>query len=469
MDVAINDEVSIEETSNDDRGLAHGDAMIGTKRRRGSSISTHVPDGGWGWFIALSAFLNVAFFDGTFAAVSVLLVALKDYFEEGAGKVSLIASLGLFVFLCSSPISSSLGEYAGEKRVATIGALMSFAGLFFSGFVTDLSVLYFTLSFLTNFGFSLSFLPTFALLGKYFQKRHGLANGLATGGYGLGVMGLPPICQLLIQRYGWRGAVIILSGMSANLCVAAALLRPLNVREKLIKDSSHNTPDREHLCLRFVRLFGFHIICSQPSIIGIMLAMTFFGSSNGTFLTFFMQRADDTGIDRMDASLLMTVFGASSCLIRLTHGCFIDLRIVSPVCVLIGSIFSWAILLLVFVFVMNYWGIMTLCVFLGLTNGLSNALPYVVFKDAVERQFIANAYGLFLFSYGIGNFIGISISGALYDSTGTSDVTIYSAAICGFISAVILTITKVFGKISHKPIVFHNADRLSENDDNHQL
>ncbi|XP_070574894.1 monocarboxylate transporter 12-like [Ptychodera flava] len=337
MDSATNDEVGTEETPNDDRRLAQEDAMIGTERRSESSVSTHVPDGGWGWFIAFSAFLNEALLDGMVASVSVLLVTWKDYFEEGAGKVSFIASLGLFIFHCSGPIFSFVCEYAGEKWVAMIGALMSFAGLFFSGFVTDISMLYFTLSFLMNFGFSMSFLPTFALLGKYFQKRHGLANGLATAGYGLGVMGLPPICQLLIQRYGWRGTVIILSGMCANLCVAAALLRPLNVREKFNREICCNTADREHLCLRFVRLFGFHIICSQPSIIGIMLAMSFLGASNGIFLTFFMQRADDIGIDRMDASLLMTVLGASSCLIRLTHGWFIDLRIVSPVCVLLAA------------------------------------------------------------------------------------------------------------------------------------
>ncbi|XP_070557963.1 monocarboxylate transporter 12-like [Ptychodera flava] len=328
-----------------------------------------------------------------------------------------------------------------------IGVLLCSAGLFISGFVLNVMMLYITISCLMYFGLTLSYLPTFTLLGKYFQKRHGLANGLATAGYGLGVMGLPPICQLLIQRYGWRGTFIILSGMSANLCVAAALLRPLPTKEKN-EDINTNSVDRGDTCFSFIRRFGFHIICLQPSTIGISIANSFLGATNGTFITFFMQRTVDIGIGRMDASLLLTVLGASSCLMRLTHGWFIDLRIVSPVSVLIGSILMWTVFLLISVFVVNYWGLMILSVCFGLTSGLYNPLPFVVYKDAVERKNLSSAYGLHLFSFGVGNLIGIAITGALYDVTGTSDIMMYSAATWAFLSAAILAITKICARDS---------------------
>ncbi|XP_070557961.1 monocarboxylate transporter 13-like [Ptychodera flava] len=445
MTSATNDGINIDAMSDYDRGHFSGDAILGSERRRERRVITDVPDGGWGWFITFSAFLNEAFLDGLTASVGVLLPTLKDYFQEGAGKVSFIASLGFFVFHSAGPFSVWIGEYTGEKRAAMIGVLLCFAGLFISGFVVNVMMLYITISCLMYFGLTLSYLPTFTLLGKYFQKRHGLANGLATAGYGLGVMGLPPICQLLITRYGWRGTFIILSGMSANLCVAVTLLRPLPTKEK---NANINTVQRKHRCFSFIRRFGFHIICIQPNTIGISLAISFLGATNGTFLTFFMQRVADIGIGGMNASLLLTVLGASSCLMRLTHGWFIDLRIVSPVSVLIGSILLWTVFLLISVFVVNYWGVMILCVGFGLTSGLYNPLPFVVYKDAVERRHLSSAYGLYLFSFGIGNLIGTAITGALYDVTGTSDITMYSAATCAFLSAAILAITNIFAKRS---------------------
>ncbi|XP_070555402.1 monocarboxylate transporter 13-like isoform X1 [Ptychodera flava] len=294
-----------------------------------SSSPAYIPDGGWGWFVVFSAFISEAFLDGLAVSVGVLLVTFKEYFDEEAGKVSLISSLGQFVFFCSCPISSSIGKHVGERRVAMIGGVMTSAGLVVSAFVTDVTMLYFTMSFLMNFGLSLSFLPSFSLLGKYFEKRHGLANALATAGYGLGIMGLPPLCQILIQGYGWRGTLIILSAMSANLSVAGALLRPLCSNEKIARQDGKSL-DREHRCLRFVRLFGFHIIYLQPSIMGITLAIGFIGAASGIFITFFMQRLDEIGVDRVDASLLNTVVGAAALSIRLIYGWFIDLRVISP-------------------------------------------------------------------------------------------------------------------------------------------
>ncbi|XP_070557967.1 monocarboxylate transporter 13-like [Ptychodera flava] len=326
MTSATNDGINIDAMPDYDRGHFSGDAMLGSERRRERRVITDVPDGGWGWFITFSAFLNEAFLDGLTASVGVLLPTLKDYFQEGAGKVSLIASLGFFVFHSAGPFSVWIGEYTGEKRAAMIGVLLCFAGLFISGFVVNVMMLYITIS-----------------------------------------------------------------------------------------------------CL---------------------MSISFLGATNGTFLTFFMQRVADIGIGGMNASLLLTVLGASSCLMRLTHGWFIDLRIVSPVSVLIGSILLWTVFLLISVFVVNYWGVMILCVGFGLTSGLYNPLPFVVYKDAVERRHLSSAYGLYLFSFGIGNLIGTAITGALYDVTGTSDITMYSAATCAFLSAAILAITNIFAKRS---------------------
>lgn len=69
-------------------------------------------------------------------------------------------------------------------------------------------------------------------MGCYFQRRKALAYGVAMSGSGIGTFVLAPVVQMLIQLYSWRGALLVLSGFVANLCVCGALLRPIALQEE---------------------------------------------------------------------------------------------------------------------------------------------------------------------------------------------------------------------------------------------
>ena len=75
-------------------------------------------------------------------------------------------------------------------------------------------------------GFALCYTPAIATVGCYFSRRKALAYGIAMSGSGIGTFVLAPAVQILIDYYSWRGALLILSGLVANLCVCGALLRP---------------------------------------------------------------------------------------------------------------------------------------------------------------------------------------------------------------------------------------------------
>lgn len=106
-------------------------------------------------------------------------------------------------------------------------------------------------------GFALSYTPAVAMVGTYFSERKALAYGVAMSGgdniahllltfprfassglfneflvgrcagSGIGTFVLAPAVQLLIERYSWRGALLVLGGLVSNLCVCGALMRPL--------------------------------------------------------------------------------------------------------------------------------------------------------------------------------------------------------------------------------------------------
>lgn len=71
-----------------------------------------------------------------------------------------------------------------------------------------------------------------ATIGEYFSKRRGLANGIAFSGASTGGLIFAPIMSALFQSYGYSGTLLIVAGMTLNICVTGMLLRPIQWFEK---------------------------------------------------------------------------------------------------------------------------------------------------------------------------------------------------------------------------------------------
>lgn len=86
----------------------------------------------------------------------------------------------------------------------------------------------FHLNFPAGLGLSFNLQPSLTIIGKYFQVRRPIANGLAMAGSPVFLCTLAPLNQFLFERFGWRGSFCILGAMLLNCCVAGSLMRPLN-------------------------------------------------------------------------------------------------------------------------------------------------------------------------------------------------------------------------------------------------
>ena len=87
----------------------------------------------------------------------------------------------------------------------------------------------------TGLGFGITYTTAVVSMGHYFDKYRNLAFGIVSCGCGIGVMFFSPLLAFLLQRYDWRGAVLIISAILANLFVCAGLMRPVNHTEKEVK------------------------------------------------------------------------------------------------------------------------------------------------------------------------------------------------------------------------------------------
>jgi hypothetical protein len=70
------------------------------------------------------------------------------------------------------------------------------------------------------------------ILGQYFDKRRGIATGIAISGGCLGGLLLPPIYRILLDTYGLRGTLMLTGGLLFHNTAMACFLRPLKFYHK---------------------------------------------------------------------------------------------------------------------------------------------------------------------------------------------------------------------------------------------
>ena len=69
--------------------------------------------------------------------------------------------------------------------------------------------------------------PALVVVGEYFEKRRGIAIGIATAGSGAGAFLAPPLMVFLFERYGFFSGLLIVGAIMYNCCISGALYRPL--------------------------------------------------------------------------------------------------------------------------------------------------------------------------------------------------------------------------------------------------
>ena len=76
------------------------------------------------------------------------------------------------------------------------------------------------------------------LLGSHFSKHFSLACGIAHSGGAIALFIFPPLTQLFLDTYGWRGAMMLITAVCCHSIPCAMLIRD-------DKATYHTVPDRD--------------------------------------------------------------------------------------------------------------------------------------------------------------------------------------------------------------------------------
>ena len=86
--------------------------------------------------------------------------------------------------------------------------------------------MYFTYSLALGLGASFILNSCFLVIGKYFQENLCMATGIVALGASLGVLYTGPLLQALLDSFGWRGTLRIMTTSFALVCILSLAFNP---------------------------------------------------------------------------------------------------------------------------------------------------------------------------------------------------------------------------------------------------
>lgn len=163
----------------------------------------------YGWIVTICAFLVLFLTYGVQYSFGVFFPFMLE--ELGWQRASIAGAFSLYsmTYSACSWMSGRLTDTKGPTVVIAFGGVFLGCGIMATSQVSTPWQMYLFYGFIAALGMSTAFIPCNTTVIKWFQRKRGLALGLASCGSSCGILLCPPLLAALIPHYGWRPVYLI--------------------------------------------------------------------------------------------------------------------------------------------------------------------------------------------------------------------------------------------------------------------
>ncbi|HET9316764.1 MAG TPA: MFS transporter [Vicinamibacteria bacterium] len=368
--------------------------------------------------------ITLALAYGVWYAYSVFLVALLK--EFGWSRSVLAGAFSVFTLVSggAGPVLGALADRCGPRRLILAGGALLAASLWADSYVTRAWHLYVGFGLLTAIGVSTAgWTPAVVMVQRQFSARLGLALGIAGSGVGLGIFLVVPLCQALIDAFGWRWAFRALGIFAAVWILPAtyfairdtrAPARVAGARGARAEAGGAHSLDRAlaNPSFRYIGLAVFlGSICSQTLHV-----------HQAAFLV-------DHGLSAMTAASVISVVGAASILGKTGGGFISDFwrRELVYALGMVGMIVGVGVLWLVAV-APSTWLALGYAALFGIGYSVTAFIVPAMMADRFRGPHFGSIFGATQVASALGSALGAWLAGRIFDATGSYAIAFGVAA-----------------------------------------
>ena len=380
----------------------------------------------YGWIIVAVALISMAFWLGIRSSFSVFYVALLDEFPWSRAGSAGVQSIALITYTFMAPLVGGLIDRFGPRRVIVPGILILAVGLMLCSRIETLTQFYIFYGVVVGTGISCIGIVSYsAILAHWFEKKRGLASGIAVSGMGLGTFLLVPMSQSFISMWGWRMTFIITGCLVLIILVPATALflrhkpqelgqhpdgsNPSDSNNKNHSQDQNNKQDNDWTLRKAVYTLRFWALILFPffGFIGVFIIVV----HQVKFLV-------DQGIDKMTAAYILAMVGIVSSIFRIFWGWLSD-RISRELTYTMGIVCGClgAGSLLLFEIHGSAFFTYSFFVLFGVGWGVTAPMFMAVAADLFKGRIFGLIYGFVEAGIGIAGAFGAWVAGFIFDKT----------------------------------------------------
>lgn len=393
--------------------------------RRGGAPAAAV-DSLRGWLTVGVAFTSMFVVFGVAYSFGAFFAPMAAEFDAGRGATSAVFSITACCWFALGALSGPAVDRFGPRPVLLVGAAALGAGLLLTAQVQQLWVGYLTYGLGVGVAVACGYVPMVAVVGGWFERRRGVALGVAVTGIGVGTLAVAPVAAALIGQLGWRSTFVVFGIAGAALLVVCALLAAPP------PTPAEDTAVPLRLLARtpaFLALYGSTLLVSAALFVPFVFLPSF---------------AQSRGVSSVAAAALVGFIGMASIVGRLAISALADrlgrVRAYQACFVIMATSFA------VWLVAPSYAALVVFAVVLGVGYGGWIALTPAIIAELFGVAGLGRLVGVTYTGAAIGVLAGPPAAGLVVDLTGTQGWAIGLAlalACCSLLAALPLRSARV--------------------------
>ncbi|XP_022092953.1 monocarboxylate transporter 12-like [Acanthaster planci] len=392
----------------------------------------------------------------------VLFSSFQNEFQSTSAQTGAISSIISSFSFYGCTLGGILGNRFGCRIATMIGGVLSIVGMVGGALAKNIYHMYAT-STVIGIGNGVAYAPAIVVVANYYDKRYPLACGFMSAGHGLGLTVFGPFIQLLVDTYGWRGALLVTGALIGNICAAGATFRPkpptckketvpadeqseeeLSARQDVSRKSAPRRNPMMRVFYRVSNVLRLYLLCQSYRFAMFCFAQAAYIFCYGSYLLYIVPRANSFGIEDQRAAFLLTAFGIGSLVARPLCG-LLNQKVSSMVIYQASMLTSGCFVLLALLDAYPY--LVVSAVMVGLAFGFEITVNRVMMREFVGVENFGSAIGLYSAFGGVADLTGPIAAGALYDVSGSFSLLFGILAVFSFVASLAMLSTPLLKKM----------------------
>lgn len=373
----------------------------------------------YGWWIVATAAVGMSTGPGQFAfgSLGLFIIPLGEEFGWSRTEVSVALTFFTVALAFSIPYIGKLVDQYGSRKVLlpsfTVFALLLAA---IPVLADRLWILFLLFALIGSLGAGANALPYLRTISTWFDRRRGLALGIAMGGSGTGYVYMPPAVQYMIDHHGWRSAYLLLAGVT--LAIAVPLVYFVLREAPAEKDTKSVDELRQKaIAAQSAPQIPLVTLIKQPLLWQLFLIFSVLSFSLYGVLSHIVPMLRDRGMSPVNAALVQSTLGLSLVASRVVVGFAMD-RIFAPFVAVACFLLSIIGISLLATGAMGP-GAFLAAAFIGISMGAEIDMLAILTGRYFGVENFGRIYGILFTSFLIGTSIGPVAYGMAYESLGS--------------------------------------------------